>query len=120
MFTGDTMFSAGSGVPFEADTGGSDTDAQINKSNGNTFFRGGTGNNAIERCFAEILTRGLPNDPDPDAPDRILILPGHEYTSELLIRQFQASNEACRWKNFAPKEFFETGERNKHVANWLQ
>mmetsp|Transcript_14776 Transcript_14776/g.23282 ORF Transcript_14776/g.23282 Transcript_14776/m.23282 type:complete len:778 (-) Transcript_14776:24-2357(-) len=107
LFTGDTMFSAGGGVPFEADTG-NQTEAQINKSNGNTFFRGGTGNHAIERCFAEILMRGLPNDSTPDATDRILILPGHEYTSELLSRQFSATNDACKWKNFAPKEFFDT------------
>jgi glyoxylase-like metal-dependent hydrolase (beta-lactamase superfamily II) len=107
LFTGDTMFSAGGGVPFEADTG-NQTETQINKSNGNTFFRGGTGNHAIERCFAEILTRGLPNDSTPDATDRVLVFPGHEYTSELLNRQFSATNDACKWKNFAPKEFFDT------------
>jgi glyoxylase-like metal-dependent hydrolase (beta-lactamase superfamily II) len=108
MFTGDTMFSAGGGVPFESDTG-TETDAQINRSNGNTFIRTSIGNSAMERCFAEILSRALPNDHAKDAGDRILIFPGHEYTSELLNRQLQGNlSEACRWKMFAPKYFFET------------
>jgi hypothetical protein len=38
------------------------------------------------------------------------MLPGHEYTNELLIRQLLPQNvlEACKWKNFSPVHFFET------------
>ncbi len=109
MFTGDTMFSAGSGVPFEADIG-NETESQLNKSNGNTFVRAGLGQAATERCFAEILSRALPDrGVDTSITEKILIFPGHEYTSELLARQFQsAMNEACRWKNFVPQDFFTT------------
>jgi glyoxylase-like metal-dependent hydrolase (beta-lactamase superfamily II) len=108
MFTGDTMFSAGGGVPFEADIG-NDTDLQVNRSTGNTFFRAGSGNAAMERCFSEVLARAMPNDNDKDVGDRILVFPGHEYTSELLNRQFQGNvSDSCRWRNFAPRDFFET------------
>jgi glyoxylase-like metal-dependent hydrolase (beta-lactamase superfamily II) len=109
MFTGDTMFSAGAGVPFEADTG-TVTESQLNRSHGNTFFRAGKGQYAMERCFAEILCRGMPDHGVSESiTDSILIFPGHEYTSELLSRQFQGTiNEACRWKNFVPRDFFET------------
>jgi glyoxylase-like metal-dependent hydrolase (beta-lactamase superfamily II) len=109
MFTGDTMFSAGGGVPFEADIG-LETESKLNKSNGNTFVRMGLGQASIERCFAEILSRALPDvHGDDTVGDRILIFPGHEYTAELLSRQFQASiSESSKWKNFPPEEFFET------------
>ena len=110
MFTGDTMFSAGAGVPFESDIG-SESEAKINRSHGNTFVRAGVGSTATERCFAEILVRGMPNrrTEDRTLAEKILILPGHEYTSELLSRQLAtATNEACRWKNFVPRDFFDT------------
>jgi glyoxylase-like metal-dependent hydrolase (beta-lactamase superfamily II) len=108
LFTGDTMFSAGGGVPFEADSG-QETDAQINKSNGNTFIRAGIGSAATERCFAEILSRAMPHVPGHDIIDKIMIFPGHEYTNELLTRQFQTTMmDSCRWKNFPPRDFFET------------
>jgi glyoxylase-like metal-dependent hydrolase (beta-lactamase superfamily II) len=108
LFTGDTMFSGGSGVPFEADTS-QETESQVNKSNGNTFIRAGVGSAATERCFAEILSRAMPLVPGHNVIDKILIFPGHEYTNELLTRQLQTSmTDACRWKNFPPREFFET------------
>ena len=109
LFTGDTMFSAGGGVPFEADIG-NETEKTLSKSNGNTFIRAGIGQSAMERSFAEILSRALPNDKgDEQVGERILVFPGHEYTSELLSRQFHMSMaESCKWKNFAPMEFFET------------
>lgn len=108
LFTGDTMFSAGSGVSFEADTG-SISDSKLNRSNGNTFIRAGIGSYAMERCFAEILVRGMPDrGPDCDMT-KVLIFPGHEYTSELLSRQFaSALSESCRWKSFVPRDFFDT------------
>ena len=102
------LFCGGGGVPFEADTG-TETDSEINQSNGNTFLRLCRGNAATERCFAEILSRAMPNDHTNDAVDRILVFPGHEYTSELLSRQFESKmNESCQWKHFAPRDFFET------------
>lgn len=109
LFTGDTMFSAGGGVPFEADIG-NETEKTLSHSNGNTFVRAGIGQSAMERCFSEILSRALPNDHGDEAVgERILVFPGHEYTSELLSRQFQLSlAESCKWKNFAPMDFFET------------
>lgn len=108
LFTGDTIFSGGSGVPFEADVG-SETESQLAKSNGNTFIRGNLGPNAMERCFAEVMARAMPNDHSSDATERILIFPGHEYTQELLARQFQnAVGETSKWKNFPPRDYFET------------
>ena len=110
MFTGDTMFSAGAGVPFESDVG-SESESKINRSHGNTFVRAGIGSTATERCFAEILVRGMPDrrTEDRTLTEKILILPGHEYTSELLSRQLAtAASEACRWKNFVPRDFFDT------------
>lgn len=108
MFTGDTMFCGGGGVPFEADIG-KETDSQLNRSHGNTFVKAGIGQVAMERCFAEILSRSMPaKGPDADLSS-VLIFPGHEYTQELLSRQFHNNmNEACRWKNFSPQVFFDT------------
>jgi len=110
MFTGDTMFSGGAGVPFESDIG-SDSESRINRSNGNTFVRAGIGSAAMERCFAEILVRGMPGrrTDDESLTEKILIFPGHEYTADLLSRQLvSATDEACRWKNFTPRDFFDT------------
>jgi glyoxylase-like metal-dependent hydrolase (beta-lactamase superfamily II) len=108
LFTGDTIFSGGAGVSFEADVG-VETDGQLAKSNGNTFIRGTLGASAMERCFSEVLVRAMPDDLSKDVGDRILIFPGHEYTQELLARQFQnVGGEASKWKNFEPRDFFET------------
>lgn len=108
MFTGDTMFSGGGGVPFEADVG-TESDKQLRRSNGNTHVRGTLGTIAMERCFTEIVSRAKPNNLSPDVGDRILIFPGHEYTQELLIRQFQSmGSEYNKWKNFSPRDYFET------------
>ena len=108
MFTGDTMFSGGAGVPFEADVG-IESDKQLRRSNGNTHIRGNQGTIAMERCFTEIVSRAKPNDLSPKVGERILIFPGHEYTQELLIRQFQSMvSEHNKWKNFSPRDYFET------------
>ncbi|KAL3936464.1 MAG: hypothetical protein SGARI_002547, partial [Bacillariaceae sp.] len=108
VFTGDTIFSGGAGVSFEADTG-ADSESRVNKANGNTFIRGTSGTAAMERCFSEVLSRSLPQDESSDACDRILIFPGHDYTQELLARQFQSpASDSCKWKNFSPRDFFET------------
>jgi glyoxylase-like metal-dependent hydrolase (beta-lactamase superfamily II) len=110
LFTGDTIFSGGGGVPFEADIG-QETEKQLSKSSGSTFFRGGIGSIATERCFSEIIARTMPNDNSVESGDRILIFPGHEYTADLLSRQFQSNIEACRWRLFSPKDFFETASQ---------
>eukprot|EP00536_Pseudo-nitzschia_multiseries_P003637 jgi/Psemu1/236847/estExt_Genewise1.C_570028 len=108
MFTGDTMFSGGGGVPFEADVG-VETEKQLRKSHGNTHIRGNLGTIAMERCFTEILSRAKPNNSSPEASERVLVFPGHEYTQELLIRQFQSMvSEHNKWKNFSPRDYFET------------
>jgi glyoxylase-like metal-dependent hydrolase (beta-lactamase superfamily II) len=108
MFTGDTIFSGGAGVSFEADIG-NDTENVLANSNGNTFIRGTSGTMSMDRCFAEVLARALPDDTSKDATERILIFPGHDYTQELLSRQFHgAAGESCKWKNFTPRDFFET------------
>lgn len=78
-------------------------------SNGNTFIRGTAGTIAMDRCFTEVLARSLPEDTSKDAAERILIFPGHDCTQELLSRQFHgAAGEYCKWKNFTPRDFFET------------
>jgi len=107
MFTGDTMFSGGGGVPFESDVG-VETEKQLRRSNGNTHIRGNLGKMAMERCFTEIISRAKPSDLSPDIGERILIFPGHEYTQELLVRQFQNMVEENKWKNFSPRDYFET------------
>ncbi|KAG7353800.1 hydroxyacylglutathione hydrolase [Nitzschia inconspicua] len=108
MFTGDTIFSGGGGVSFEADSG-IDSEKKLAKSNGNTFIRGTSQSMAMDRCFSEVLARSMPEDRSADALDRILIFPGHDYTQELLSRQFQGmGGEASKWKNFPPGDFFET------------
>jgi hypothetical protein len=74
----------------------------------------------VERCFAEIVYRGMPHSAfSPldsyysEAHDHFLVFPGHEYTSELLARQFGGppggnAHDANKWKNFPPHVFFET------------
>ena len=117
-FTGDTMFSAGGGVPFEA---GSDPeiDNGAYKDNAHGAIRAGVGSHAVERCFSEILYRGMPDAADYLRQDQeriqnqFLVFPGHEYTTELLVRQFGANaaggiSDANKWKNFPPHMFFET------------
>lgn len=120
-FTGDTMFSGGGGVPFEA---GSDNEIDQGgyRDNAHGAIRAGVGSHAVERCFAEILVRGSMLDASNIASpwesleaiqDQFLIFPGHEYTTELLSRQFAVPpngnvNDANKWKNFPPHVFFET------------
>lgn len=117
-FTGDTMFCGGGGVPFEAG-GDPEIDQGGYKDNAHGAIRAGVGSHAVERCFAEILVRGtMANNAsfplaDPEGvQNQLLIFAGHEYTAELLGRQFSggpaAGNDANKWKNFPPHVFFET------------
>lgn len=111
LFTGDTMFCAGGGVPFEADIE-NDQEVKAAIAQANSPINPSAANNAIERCFAEILGRSVHNASvllGESVSDRILVFPGHEYTSELLTRQLALStSESCKWRNYSPRYFFET------------
>jgi hydroxyacylglutathione hydrolase len=112
VFTGDTVFSAGGGVPFEADID-AHQEEQAPRMTANAYINASASMNAVERNFAEILFRSFIPTARMSA-DQILVLPGHEYTHELLSRQFTNTSssagmsESCRWKNFTPATFFET------------
>lgn len=114
-FTGDTMFSGGGGVPFEAGSDG-EIDQGAYQNNAHGAIRAGVGSHAVERCFAEILFRGVPDAANYHDHEMIqnqfLVFPGHEYTTELLARQFGSpsagGSDANKWKNFPPHMFFET------------
>lgn len=112
LFTGDTMFCAGGGVPFEADI---DPDQDDKDAIGTAHSRinASAANHAIERCFAEVLGRSVKEIATGESvSDRVLVFPGHEYTTELLTRQLAlSSNESCKWRNFAPNAFFETASQ---------
>lgn len=109
LFTGDTMFSGGTGVPFEADID-DDPEAKLTKMTPTSFIRATASLHAVERCFSEVMVRSVrPDLVNQVSSDSILIFAGHEYTSELLARQFtQTMSESCRWKHFTPAVFFET------------
>jgi len=115
VFTGDTIFSGGGGVPFEAGTD-NEIDSGSYRDNAHGAIRAGVGTHAVERCFAEVLFRGFPNVVNYLDPERIqqqyLIFAGHEYTTELLARQLRSPaaglTDATKWKNFPPHMFFET------------
>ena len=110
LFTGDTIFSAGGGVPFEADIDPGQ-EQQEQKKTFTSIVKASASLYAIERCFAEVLARCLKSQfYSDDMPEKMFIMPGHEYTQELLSRQFAVGNasENCRWKNFTPNVFFET------------
>lgn len=100
LFTGDVMFSAGGGLPFEADF--------LSPKNKDTALKPSAGMNSIERCFAELLVRlgdGVPLN-------QVAIFPGHEYTMELLRRQFDTKADYGKfWHRLAPSVFFETASQ---------
>ncbi|GKZ00382.1 hypothetical protein MPSEU_000991200 [Mayamaea pseudoterrestris] len=109
LFTGDTMFSGGSGIAFESD-GDARQDEQVNKMKPSTFIRANSSEYAIERCFAELLVRSVGAEQNFDCitADRVVMLPGHEYTKELVGRSLTQPSESSRWKNLSPAAFFET------------
>ena len=110
LFTGDTVFSAGGGVPFEADIDPGQEQKEQKKSF-TSIIKASASLYAVERCFGEILARALKlHSFSGDIADKTFVMPGHEYTHELLSRQLTAGNTAenCRWKNFTPNVFFET------------
>jgi glyoxylase-like metal-dependent hydrolase (beta-lactamase superfamily II) len=114
LFTGDTMFSGGSGVPFESDIEFKDDKHASNKK-ANSPIRASTGNKAVERCFMEILYRGLPHGMETDkkhATTRMLVFPGHEYTADIIGRQFTfQDSETSRLNRQTPSVYFETASQ---------
>eukprot|EP00554_Chaetoceros_debilis_P002092 CAMPEP_0194085246 /NCGR_PEP_ID=MMETSP0149-20130528/16828_1 /TAXON_ID=122233 /ORGANISM="Chaetoceros debilis, Strain MM31A-1" /LENGTH=818 /DNA_ID=CAMNT_0038768085 /DNA_START=108 /DNA_END=2564 /DNA_ORIENTATION=- len=113
LFTGDAMFSGGAGVPFEAELEFA-KDKAVEGKTVHSRFKPGAGGLSVERCFAEILRRGIK---DEDAmyfkegmgSQQMIIFPGHEYTFELLQRQMQQSNLDLngQWNRHQPSVFFE-------------
>jgi len=113
LFTGDAMFSGGGGVPFESDFETAKDKATDTKTVHSRFKPNG-GSLSIERCFAELLRRGVQdedaiNSPDGLAMQQMMVFPGHEYTIELLQRQMQPSNMHLnsQWNKHQPSVFFE-------------
>jgi glyoxylase-like metal-dependent hydrolase (beta-lactamase superfamily II) len=108
LFTGDTMFSAGAGVAFEADL---DFQSHGKKVAG-SYIRASAGSYSTERCFSEIVVRALGNARNQDGSD-VILFPGHEYTRELLHRQLSqhssgSGTESLQWTKFSPATFFRT------------
>ena len=124
IFSGDAMFSGGGGVPFESDIE-SPSDKNVNTKNRNSLVKVTAGRCSIERCFAEVLFRttsqinNVGSTSDSSAisvgsghPRRVLLFPGHEYTSDLLLRQLDPSNEHHgHWTKLPPAIFFETASQ---------
>jgi glyoxylase-like metal-dependent hydrolase (beta-lactamase superfamily II) len=129
IFTGDTIFSAGGGVPFEADIDTTQEESAP-KMTANSYIHASAAVYAMERCFAEVLYRtvpipaGIATSPSSamvamtptnitaSTRDRVVILPGHEYSQELLTRQLSSPSTSplspCKWKHFEPAYFFHT------------
>ena len=108
-----TYSTAGGGVPFEADIDVGQ-EAKEHKQTFVNIIKASVSIYAVERCFGEILARSSKSKALPqNINERLLVMPGHEYSHELLSRQLAASNgaENCRWKNFAPNTFFETASQ---------
>jgi glyoxylase-like metal-dependent hydrolase (beta-lactamase superfamily II) len=124
IFSGDAMFSGGGGVPFESDIE-TPADKNINTKNRNSLVKVTAGRCSIERCFAEVLFRttkqingsgGRSNSGIGSVgsghPRQVLMFPGHEYTSDLLLRQLDPSNEHHgHWTKLPPAIFFETASQ---------
>lgn len=113
LFTGDAMFSGGGGVPFESDFESNEEKSMDNKTIQSQFKPNG-GSLSIERCFAKLLRRSVPDEYTINSPDglgihQMLVFPGHEYTIDLLQRQMQPSNLHfnSQWNRHQPSIFFE-------------
>jgi len=119
LFSGDTMFSAGAGVPFEADIELPYDKAADGKGFYSTF-KPSSGTLSTDRCFAEILIRGLVDSTShsiaqgnkimtENMKNRMLLFPGHEYTLDLMARQLDNSrvDAVQQWEKHNPSAFFE-------------
>lgn len=116
LFTGDAMFSGGGGVAFESDL---EFPKDLNPEGKTVYssFKPNAGTMSIERCFAQVLRRGI-SDADAQyssqfdgvATHQMLVFPGHEYTFELLHRQMSdngGSTNNSQWNRHQPSVFFE-------------
>lgn len=126
LFTGDAIFTGGGGVPFEAELeynrdNFTKNPKKLSGKNGSSKFRPGAGVLSMERCFAEVLTRAngpwsssslaVPQDATSSYQStKTLIYPGHEYTTDLLLRQFDQKTTLPegQWTRLSPSIFFET------------
>ena len=110
LFTGDTMFCGGAGVPFEADID-HDQETKDQKRNFRSLIKASASTHAVERSLVEIITRSVPLERTPveKTTERVFLMPGHEYTGELLSRQF--TSETNKWKSVTPSTFFETASQ---------
>jgi len=113
LFTGDAMFSGGGGVPFESDIE-FPKDLDLDSKKSTDQFKPGGGSLSIERCFADILRRGIDDRDVIKSPhcgsQQMLIFPGHEYTFDLLQRQLQSESmqpNNSMWNRHTPSVFFE-------------
>lgn len=116
LFTGDAMFSGGGGVGFESDLE-FPTDLNPEGKTVHSRFKPNAGTLSIERCFAQVLRRGISDGDaqysshfDGVATHQMFVFPGHEYTFELLHRQMSdsgGSTNNSQWNRHKPSEFFE-------------
>jgi len=142
LFTGDTIFIGGGGMPFEADLELVNDNfiknpKSLKKKYGSSNFRPGAGILSMERCFVEVLTRATsdtwlssksstttalgvvpPQAPlstqlmdtstSNQLPSQTLLYPGHEYTTDLLMRQFDQKtiSSEIHWNRTSPSTFF--------------
>lgn len=116
LFTGDAMFSGGGGVGFESDL---EFPTDLNPEGKTVYsrFKPNAGTLSIERCFAQVLRRGIPDIDaqysshfDGVGSHQMLVFPGHEYTFELLHRQMSdngGSTNNSQWNRHQPSVFFE-------------
>jgi hypothetical protein len=125
LFTGDTIFTGGSGVPFESDLQFRRDDfikspAALKGKHGSSKFRPGAGVLSMERCFVEVLTRAVGpwskinssaeiSQSQESVATTTLLYPGHEYTTSLMMRQFdqKALPGEIHWSKSNPSTFFE-------------
>ncbi len=119
LFTGDAIFTGGAGAPFEADLERSRDNflknpKKLNSKNGSTPIRPQAGSLSTERCFAEVLIRASDSYSSGSSlvssRQTTLLYPGHEYTTDLLMRQFDQTTITYdgHWVRMAPSIFFET------------
>jgi len=125
LFTGDTIFTGGSGVPFESDLQFRRDDfikspAALKGKHGSSKFRPGAGMLSMERCFVEVLTRAVGpwskvhssaeiSQSQESVASTTLLYPGHEYTTFLMMRQLdqKALSAEISWSKTSPSSFFE-------------
>jgi glyoxylase-like metal-dependent hydrolase (beta-lactamase superfamily II) len=72
LFTGDTIFSGGAGVAFEADLNNQHSTSK--HLTAHSYIQATTTANAVERCFAHVLFHSSTRCPR----DNVLVFPGHE------------------------------------------